>query len=284
MDDTIIQQQDGHLFVVSNAGTRDKIIPHLKQQSEEWRNNNASSDLKVEHIDRALVALQGPLAASALETLLAKKGSHTPKPVAKIAFMEGMDMTIAGIPVHVTRCGYTGEDGFEIAIPNSSATQLVEVMLQDANVKLAGLGPRDSLRLEAGLCLYGHDIDESVSPVEATLVWTIGKRRREPNANAFAGRQEVLDKIKKGVEKKRVGFVVKGAPARGMFQNYHQTMANKQRGVQHHVDGWRKDWSSDEWWTFSFDQTKHWNGLRQDSICQERYKSSRGSTRKDARS
>jgi aminomethyltransferase len=123
-----------------------------------------------------------------------------------------MNMNLSGINGYVTRCGYTGEDGFEISVTHDKVEELCSMLLSHPDVKLAGLGARDSLRLEAGLCLYGHDLNESISPVEASLLWTIGKRRRQEGG--FLGARHILKQIQENVTKKRVGFVVQGAPAR----------------------------------------------------------------------
>ena len=162
IDDTIVQKQKDHLFVVSNAGTRDKDLAHIHAQLAEFE-----GDVKVEIIDLSLVALQGPLAAASLGKLVGSDLKDLP-------FMGGRDIDVKGMEVHVTRCGYTGEDGFEISVANEEAAKFCELMLQNPDIQLAGLGPRDSLRLEAGLCLYGHDIDDTTSLVEAGLLFTFG--------------------------------------------------------------------------------------------------------------
>lgn len=162
IDDTIVQKQSDHLFVVSNAGTRDKDLAHIHAELTKF-----NGDVKIEVLDRSLVALQGPKAAAALAKLVGSDLKDLP-------FMAGRDMKIGQIDVHVTRCGYTGEDGFEISVSNEQASELCEILLKNEDVKLAGLGPRDSLRLEAGLCLYGHDIDDSTTLVEAGLLFTFG--------------------------------------------------------------------------------------------------------------
>ncbi|KAI9216086.1 hypothetical protein BC828DRAFT_409823, partial [Blastocladiella britannica] len=128
--------------------------------------------------------------------------------LASLPFMHGEKVSVHGIPTHVTRCGYTGEDGVEISVPSAQAAKLAELLVAHDDVALAGLGARDSLRLEAGLCLYGHDMDETVTPVEAT-------KRRRADAK-FLGASTILSQIGKGVPitKRRVGLVVEGAPAR----------------------------------------------------------------------
>ncbi|KAG7226970.1 hypothetical protein INR49_022288 [Caranx melampygus] len=133
--------------------------------------------------------------------------------LSKLTFMTSALATVFGVPgCRVTRCGYTGEDGVEISVPQSRVVELTEKLLGNSEVKLAGLGARDSLRLEAGLCLYGNDIDESTTPVEASLVWTIGKRRRQ--AKDFPGANIIVPQIKAKTARKRVGLVSTGPPVR----------------------------------------------------------------------
>lgn len=155
--------------------------------------------------DRALLALQGPEAAAALKV-------HVPE-AATIAFMEARVMHGFGVDLIVSRSGYTGEDGYEISIPAHAAVSVWNTLLADERVKPIGLGARDSLRLEAGLPLYGHDLDESVSPIEADLSFAIAKRRRE--AGDFPGAQRILAEMSHGPARVRVGLkVLEGAPAR----------------------------------------------------------------------
>ncbi|KAG0365477.1 hypothetical protein BGZ54_006480 [Gamsiella multidivaricata] len=204
IDDTIICKHEDSLYVVSNAGCADKDLAHIRSHLKEFQNKGGDVDLKIID-DHALVALQGPKAAAVLEELVGKDLRDFP-------FMDGRFMTIKGIECHVARSGYTGEDGFEISVPNSDAVEFTKLLIADPRVELAGLGARDSLRLEAGLCLYGHDLDETITPVEAGLTWTIGKRRRAEGG--FLGAAKILDQLKNGVSKRRIGLVVQGAPAR----------------------------------------------------------------------
>ena len=128
-------------------------------------------------------------------------------------FMSGRAATIDGADCFITRSGYTGEDGYEISIPEPDAVRIVEQLLNHADVEPIGLGARDSLRLESGLCLYGHDIDETTTPIEAGLLWSIGKRRRE--SGGFPGDEEIQRQIADGVTRRRVGLLPEGrAPAR----------------------------------------------------------------------
>ena len=153
----------------------------------------------------ALVALQGPLA----ETVLIR---HAPT-VAALSFMAAVSANFDGLACGIARSGYTGEDGFEISIAAENVRTLTEALLAEPEVKPVGLGARDSLRLEAGLCLYGHDIDENTSPVEAGLTWSIGKARR--TAGGFIGAERVLREIAGGPQRRRVGIKPEGrAPAR----------------------------------------------------------------------
>ena len=185
------------LYLVVNAGTKEGDFDYI------------ASELKgvslTPRFDRALLALQGPKAADALER-------HSPG-ISKLTFMKVVRATVAGAPAIISRTGYTGEDGFEISLEGGDAERGARALLGESEVLPSGLGARDSLRLEAGLCLYGHDMDETVDPVEADLVWAIGKRRR--TEGGFAGADIVLDKLMNGVAKKRVGILPEGrAPAR----------------------------------------------------------------------
>jgi len=127
--------------------------------------------------------------------------------------MTSVDLKVGDIWAHVSRTGYTGEDGVEISVKNADVVALTRLLLADPRVKLAGLGARDSLRLEAGLCLYGHDIDESTSPVEAGLAWSIGKRRRI--GGGFAGAERIQRELRDGPARKRIGLLLEGRqPAR----------------------------------------------------------------------
>lgn len=208
IDDTIITNLSSNtLGMVINAGCKDKDLAHMR-----YHLSQASSqglDVALEVIDdHELLALQGPKAMSVITTLAPEED------FVNMAFMTAKPMTVAGIPCHVTRCGYTGEDGFEISIPADKTLELFETLIADENVRPIGLGARDSLRLEAGLCLYGNDIDSSTSPVEAGLTWTIGKRRRENGG--FLGEEVILKHLNEGISRRRMGFILsKGAPARG---------------------------------------------------------------------
>ncbi|XP_013186247.2 aminomethyltransferase, mitochondrial [Amyelois transitella] len=208
IDDLIVTKVNNEtLYIVSNAGRLEVDKEHMKETSELFRKKG--KDVNIEFWDvnqRGLIAVQGPKAATAVQSLTDIKLND-------LYFMNSRVGSVAGVPCRVTRCGYTGEDGVEISIPADKTDTVTEALLQCNDVKLAGLGARDSLRLEAGLCLYGNDIDESVTPVEANLTWLISKPRRV-DAN-FPGAEIILRQIKQGVTKRRVGIRMEtGAPAR----------------------------------------------------------------------
>jgi aminomethyltransferase len=155
----------------------------------------------------ALIALQGPLAAATLAGLAAGEGIET------MAFMSAQPTRIAGVETFVSRSGYTGEDGYEISLGSTQAESFARTLLSQPNVAPIGLGARDSLRLEAGLCLYGHELDETVDPVEAALSWSIQKRRRVEGG--FPGAQRIQTALVSGPDRQRVGVRPDGrAPAR----------------------------------------------------------------------
>tara|TARA_R110000824_G_scaffold118960_19_gene272643 strand:+ start:62352 stop:63521 length:1170 start_codon:yes stop_codon:yes gene_type:complete len=191
-------QRDGTLFIIVNAACKHQDFAHIEASLPDGVVLN-----RIE--DRALIALQGPKAVDVL--------TRFAPAVADMGFMTSVDMDVAGIACYVSRSGYTGEDGNEISVPADKVEELTRKLLAEAEVKPIGLGARDSLRLEAGLCLYGHDIDETTTPVEGALTWTIAKRRRE-EAN-FPGAEIILGQIASGVSRKRVGILPEGkAPAR----------------------------------------------------------------------
>ncbi len=201
LDDLMIVRPDaaaraafGDLFLVVNAGCKDADLRHLQT-------NIGHRCAVVPMPERALLALQGPQAVDALARL-------NPA-VATMVFMSGGVFDLAGITCFVTRSGYTGEDGFEISVPAEHAVTLAEALLAQPEVKPAGLGARDTLRLEAGLCLYGHDIDETTSPVEAGLTWAIQKVRRPGGARAggYPGAAAIEGHLGGGAPSKRVGLV-----------------------------------------------------------------------------
>jgi len=197
LDDLMVTRREDDLFVVVNAACKAQDLAHLRA---------GLPDHRVEELaDRALLALQGPQAAAVMARL-------APDAV-KLGFMSGATVAVAGLPCFVTRSGYTGEDGFEISVAAADADGLARRLLAEPEVKPIGLGARDSLRLEAGLCLYGHDIDTTTSPIEAALAWTMSKRRREQGG--FPGAAVIQGQLAQGASRKRVGIQPEGrAPAR----------------------------------------------------------------------
>ncbi|MGE5546759.1 MAG: glycine cleavage system aminomethyltransferase GcvT [Solirubrobacterales bacterium] len=198
LDDLMVSKlAEDRLFVVVNAACKQADIAHLKAGLE--------PGIQVRVLaDRALLALQGPAAAACLSRLGA---------VADMGFMSIREATLAGIPCIITRSGYTGEDGFEISVHADQARRLADMLLAQPEVAPIGLGARDSLRLEAGLCLYGSDIDTATTPVEAGLAWIIGKRRREQGG--FPGAAVIQKQLAEGASRRRVGIKPDGrAPAR----------------------------------------------------------------------
>ncbi|TDK68458.1 glycine cleavage system aminomethyltransferase GcvT [Sapientia aquatica] len=195
LDDLMISNMGDSLFVVVNAACKQQDIAHMTQ--------HLSAHCKVEELaDRALLAIQGPAAAA----VIARLASET----ASMVFMDSKAVTLVGVPCFISRSGYTGEDGFEISVPNSHAVELARLLLAQTEVQAIGLGARDSLRLEAGLCLYGHDMDTSITPVEASLVWALSKVRRADGARAggYPGAAIVQRQLAQGVSKKRVGLQI----------------------------------------------------------------------------
>jgi len=189
---------EGWLYLVVNASMKEADYAHIRARLPKGVSLNRKDGL-------ALMALQGPSA----EGVLAKLAPA----VADLPFMMSADVQIDGLWCHVSRSGYTGEDGYEISCKAEDAAKLWNKLLADPEVKPIGLGARDSLRLEAGLCLYGHDIDTTTSPIEAGLIWSIQKRRREEGG--FPGAERIQREIKEGPSRVRVGIRPEGrAPAR----------------------------------------------------------------------
>ncbi|NXP70701.1 GCST protein, partial [Ramphastos sulfuratus] len=197
VDDLIVTNtSEDHLYVVSNAGCADKDLAIMRGRATELQ--AAGSDIHLEVSDNALLALQGPSMAQVLQAGLSDD-------LAKLSFMNSITTTVFSVPgCRVTRCGYTGEDGVEISVPVGRAVELAEQLLGVPEVWPAGLAARDSLRLEAGLCLYGNDIDETTTPAEAGLMWTLGKRRRV--AMDFPGAAIIMAQVKEKPKRKRVGL------------------------------------------------------------------------------
>ncbi|KAJ3075086.1 hypothetical protein HDU98_009265 [Podochytrium sp. JEL0797] len=209
IDDTVINKRSKDaLYVVSNAGCAEKDLAHIRTRLADFQNKGGDVDVRVID-DMSLVAIQGPKAVNIISALAGSTNN-----LKDFKFMTGREMELKGIPVYISRCGYTGEDGFEISVPHTEAVKLSELILESPDAELAGLAVRDSLRLEAGLCLYGHDLDETVTPVEGALLWTIGQRRRAEGG--FLGSSKILSQVGKGavVPRRRIGLIVSGAPAR----------------------------------------------------------------------
>ncbi|MEO3692555.1 glycine cleavage system aminomethyltransferase GcvT [Roseateles paludis] len=194
LDDLMVCRRPDDLFVVVNAGCKEQDIAHLQTAI-------GGRCQVIPCPERALLALQGPQAAAVLARL------HPG--VAALTFMTGGFFALAGIETFVTRSGYTGEDGYEISVHQDDAVALARALLGHAEVKPIGLGARDSLRLEAGLCLYGHDIDTTTTPVEAAVTWAIQKVRRPGGARAggYPGASVIEAQLASGTARKRVGLV-----------------------------------------------------------------------------
>jgi aminomethyltransferase len=189
---------DGRLFLVVNASRKEVDYAHISSRLP-------AAVMLLPAPERALVALQGPAAKTAMARLS--------PPAAGLAFMMAASGRVGDFDCHISRSGYTGEDGFEISVAAENAEALTRLLLAQDGVQPIGLGARDSLRLEAGLCLYGHDIDETTSPIEAGLAWSIQKRRR--SEGGFPGARRIQDELAHGPKRKRVGIRPDGrAPAR----------------------------------------------------------------------
>jgi len=199
--------KDDYHYMVINAGRITEDLAHINTQLSSFQSKG--KDVRYDFIDTdALIAFQGKTAVDIMSKLVPDFDFN------ELKFFYLTHMQVQGIPVQVSRTGYTGEDGFEIAVSNERVQEFVELLLNQEGVKLAGLGARDSLRLEAGLCLYGNDIDETTTPVEADLLWTMSKKRKE--SGEFVGSQVIRDQIANGVKRKRVGLIgEKGLTPRG---------------------------------------------------------------------
>ena len=188
IDDLIVTKTKNGFSIILNAACKDNDIKHISQflgKNHKYLLNN----------DLSLIALQGPKSVEILEKLIPG--------VSKLKFMTGDNFSYSNENLYITRSGYTGEDGFEISIPNKKVEKLIDFLINN-KVKPIGLGARDTLRLEAGLCLYGHDLNEKINPVEANLKWAIAKKRKE--AGGFNGWNKIKDLLTNGSEKIRVGI------------------------------------------------------------------------------
>jgi len=219
LDDLMVANFGSHLFLVVNAACKAEDEAHLRA--------NLSETCVVESLpDRALIALQGPKASSVLAKFCADADS--------MRFMDSGPRSIDGIDCFVSRSGYTGEDGFEISVPADHAERLAKALLGDRDVLPIGLGARDSLRLEAGLCLYGHDIDTTTTPVEGALEWSIQKSRRHGVARAggFPGANQILSQLEHGAPRRRVGLRPEGrAPVREGAPLFADAASSQQIGA-----------------------------------------------------
>jgi aminomethyltransferase len=203
LDDLMVSNHGDHLGLVVNAARKDADEAHLRAHLSDACVVEAMSD-------RALVALQGPKAESVLAPIAPD--------VRSMRFMDVRTVSLLGSICRVSRSGYTGEDGFEISVEAGRVEQLCAALLKDAAVAPVGLGARDSLRLEAGLCLYGSDLDPAITPVEAILAWAIQKARRSgaERAGGFPGADVILAQLEQGTARRRVGLRPEGrAPVRG---------------------------------------------------------------------
>ena len=223
LDDLMVANFGSHLFLVVNAACKAEDEAHLRA--------NLSDVCDIESLgERALIALQGPKAESALAKLCAD--------AAGMRFMDAGPRRVLGFDCFVSRSGYTGEDGFEISVPADHAETLVQALLENSDVLPIGLGARDSLRLEAGLCLYGHDIDTTTTPVEGALEWSIQKSRRNGGARAggFPGADKILKQLENGAPRRRVGLKAEGrAPVRegaSLFADAAASEADRQGHIR----------------------------------------------------
>lgn len=196
LDDLMVTRWDDGFYLVVNGATKWDDIAHLRE--------HLPDEVTLSHMDEsALLALQGPKAAEALERLAPG--------VSALTFMKGGQFKLAGVDAWISRSGYTGEDGFEISIPAEAAQQVADLICQQPEVKPIGLGARDSLRLEAGLPLYGHDLSPDHSPVDADLLFAVNKRRR--SEGGFIGAERVLRDLAEGTTQVRVGLSLEGRQA-----------------------------------------------------------------------
>lgn len=202
LDDLMVSNAGDHLFVVVNAACKAQDIAHMRE--------HIGNDCEIEVLeDRALLALQGPAAGAVLARLASDSTA--------LVFMTAARLELEGAECFVTRSGYTGEDGFEISVPVDRAEALARRLLAEQEVAPIGLGARDSLRLEAGLCLYGHDIDADTTPIEAGLIWALSKPRRADGERpgGYLGAEVIHRQHAEGVGRKRVGIRPEGrAPVR----------------------------------------------------------------------
>ncbi|KAA3509863.1 glycine cleavage system aminomethyltransferase GcvT [Agrobacterium rosae] len=218
LDDLMITNRGDHLFVVVNAACKDADLAHMKAHLSD------SCDITLLE-DRALIALQGPRAEAVLAELWAG--------VSAMKFMDVREIPLLDVLCIVSRSGYSGEDGFEISVPSDKAEFIAKALLEHPDCEAIGLGARDSLRLEAGLCLYGNDIDTTTSPIEASIEWAIQKARRTggDREGGFPGAQRILGEFANGIARRRVGLKPEGkAPVRGHAKLFADAEGSKEIG------------------------------------------------------
>lgn len=218
LDDLMITNRGDHLLVVVNAACKDADVAHMKA---------GLADCSVTLLDdRALIALQGPAAEAVLASLAPE--------VADMKFMDVRDVTLSGAECIVSRSGYSGEDGYEISVPALKAEDLAKALLAHPDCEAIGLGARDSLRLEAGLCLYGNDIDTTTSPIEASLEWAIQKARRTggDREGGFPGAERILSELANRTDRRRVGLKPEGkAPVRAVSKLFADAEGQSEIGA-----------------------------------------------------
>ncbi|XP_014772981.1 aminomethyltransferase, mitochondrial [Octopus bimaculoides] len=218
-DDLIVTNtSEGYLYVVSNAACDHKDFANMEKKCAEFHSKGL--DVTLERLTDSLIAVQGPSAAKVLQPGLTFE-------LADLPFMRSILTSVFDIPnCRVTRCGYTGEDGVEISVTCEKVIELLENLLNSNvdEVRLAGLGARDTLRLEAGLCLYGNDMDETTTPIEASLGWLLGKRRRQ--LADFPGASHILNHFKNPPQRQRVGFTSTGPSPRHGSDIYDESGKN----------------------------------------------------------
>lgn len=211
LDDLMVANPGGHLYLVVNAACKDQDVALLEMGLDDEHH--------IEVLDRGLLALQGPKAADVMQR-------HCPA-ACELTFMQQGEFDINGVAVWISRSGYTGEDGFEISVPAEETEALARRLLAEEEVEAIGLGARDSLRLEAGLCLYGNDIHGETTPIEAGLIWAVGKARRHggERPGGFPGADVILHQIdSKEYQRKRIGLLGEGrAPVREGAELYSES-------------------------------------------------------------
>lgn len=200
IDDLMVTNTGDSLFLVLNAACKESDIKYIREQ--------LPANCTLEELpEQALLSLQGPKTSNVMQR-------HCPE-ANELTFLTGAEFTLHGVPCFINRCGYTGEDGFEISLPAEHAETIANALLAEEEVAFIGLGARDSLRLEAGFCLYGLDLDESTSPVEANLNWVVSKSRLQDATQTYPGIEKIRQQVQEGTERLRVGLMSEGkAPIR----------------------------------------------------------------------